>query len=321
MLASVLSRHGVDSAVAFSRAAFGGEHSFDIDENALLGIAEDGTNDQVKALPSNYGSAKHHSSGEFAKSRGQQGNVGTKDYDDAEDRSGKINRPTKGNWDGRQHIGEGPWDAGSGGTGTAGIGGRAGSYRLDAGQELHMLSEEEKAALPADFYEEARKMRADAYAHRLQELALAPHDAAKWEWLLAAVAAPVARMRVALAARGAREKERVWQKQQTHGELDDGRIIDGVAGEKAIYRRRAPNDAASTGTRARLPKRVKFVLDVSGSMYTFNRIDKRLDKLCELATFIFEAFEGLNAQFCYSVVGHSGTGPEALQTVEWGKPP
>ena len=27
---------------------------------------------------------------------------------------------------------------------------------------------------------------------------------------------------------------------------------------------------------------VKFVLDVSGSMYTFNRIDKRLDKLCEV---------------------------------------
>ena len=56
-------------------------------------------------------------------------------------------------------------------------------------------------------------------------------------------------------------------------------------------------------------------------MYTFNRIDKRLDKLCELATFIFEAFEGMEAQFQYAVVGHSGTGPEALPVVKWGRPP
>ena len=34
-----------------------------------------------------------------------------------------------------------------------------------------------------------------------------------------------------------------------------------------------------------------------------------------------EAFEGTEAQFQYSVVGHSGTGPEALQLVDWGKPP
>lgn len=140
-------------------------------------------------------------------------------------------------------------------------------------------------------------MRADAYAHRLKELALEPHDAVKWDWLLAKVAAPVARMRVALSARGAREKERVWVRGQTHGEIDDGLIVDGAAGEKAIYRRRTPNEAPSTGSRARLPKRFKFVLDVSGSMYTFNRIDRRLDKLCQLATFIFEAFDGLDSQF------------------------
>jgi len=48
----------------------------------------------------------------------------------------------------------GPWDGGSGGSGTAGIGGRAGSYRLDVGQDLVMLSEEEKGALPSEYYEE-----------------------------------------------------------------------------------------------------------------------------------------------------------------------
>ena len=56
-----------------------------------------------------------------------------------------------------------------------------------------MLSEEEKAALPDDYYEEAKQLALNAYTHRLQELELAPHDARKWELLLKAVAAPVGR--------------------------------------------------------------------------------------------------------------------------------
>ena len=44
-------RPGVDSGVAFSRAALGGEHSFDLDEAALLGVAEDGANEQASAAP------------------------------------------------------------------------------------------------------------------------------------------------------------------------------------------------------------------------------------------------------------------------------
>ena len=48
---------------------------------------------------------------------------------------------------------------------------------------------------------------------------------------------------------------------------------------------------------------------------------ERLDKLCELCVFIMEAFEGIEQQFTYSVVGHSGSGPEALRLIAWGKPP
>ena len=33
------------------------------------------------------------------------GDVGTRDYDDATDQSGKRHAPRAGNWDGRQHIG------------------------------------------------------------------------------------------------------------------------------------------------------------------------------------------------------------------------
>ena len=114
-------------------------------------------------------------------------------------------------------------------------------------------------------------------------------------------------------------------------------------------------------------------------MYTFNRIDQRLQRLMEASIFIFESFAGFEHKyeqlgdlgleslvvlklvhgnlgpggtFCptkehdlqdlmmtdgtnshvscsamkivssrYSMVGHSGTGPEAELLVPWGKPP
>lgn len=36
----------------------------------------------------------------------------------------------------------------------------------------------------------------------------------------------------------AKGKERQWLKNQALGELDDAKIIDGLTGEKAIYKRR-----------------------------------------------------------------------------------
>lgn len=56
----------------------------------------------------------------------------------------KEGGPKHGEFDGKQHIGGNRFAGGSGGTGTAGLGGRAGPYRLDVGQDIHMLSEEEK---------------------------------------------------------------------------------------------------------------------------------------------------------------------------------
>ena len=245
--------------------------------------------------------------------------MGTKNYSDKTDRSGKINRPTAGNWDGRQHIGEGPWDggsglggnqsggpksaprstdrAGSGGSGTAGIGGRAGPYRLDVGQELRMLSEEEKGALPADFYEEANKMADEAYAHRLSELALKGHDEAEYADLSASVAAQVAQLRTTLNAHEAREKERSWLGRQTQGDLDESRLVDGVAGAQDVYRRRGVDEGAAARLRPRTPKKIKFVVDCSGSMYTFNRIDGRLRRLQEVLVFLLEAFEGFEEKY------------------------
>lgn len=40
----------------------------------------------------------------------------------------------------------------------------------------------------------------------------------------------------------AKGKERQWLKNQSLGELDDAKIIDGLTGEKAIYKRRGELD-------------------------------------------------------------------------------
>ena len=46
------------------------------------------------------------------------------------------------------------------------------------------------------------------------------------------------------------------------GELDEMRLVDGIAGAKNIYRRRG--EAEEMGGDQRLRKRIKFVMDCSG---------------------------------------------------------
>jgi len=66
---------------------------------------------------------------------------------------------------------------------------------------------------------------------------------------------------------------------------------------------------------------IRFVMDISGSMYTFNRLDGRKTRLLETALFFMQALDGLDAEYEYSMVGHSGTGPEAEKLITWGEPP
>ena len=61
----------------------------------------------------------------------------------------------------------------------------------------------------------------------------------------------------------AKERERHWQKQQVQGELDETRLVDGLAGARNIYRRRG--EAEQAGGDQLVPKRVKFVMDCSGT--------------------------------------------------------
>ena len=216
------------------------------------------------------------------------------------------NKPKHGDWDGRQHIGGNKWAGGTGGSGTAGLGGRGGPYRLDVGQKIVMLSEEQKQAIGPDALDAAKRMADEAYKERLAELALAPHDACEYDRYAEAVAPQVARMRVVLREHETRTLERVWLKGRPNGELDEARIVDGLTGASAIYKTRGPKPIGAAGARRRVAMR--FVMDLSGSMYTFERLDGRKTRLLEVALFIMQALDGLEGEYalgCPSMPFHA----------------
>ena len=49
-------------------------------------------------------------------------------------------------------------------------------------------------------------------------------------------------MTVCACPRQAKGKERQWLKNQAYGDLDDAKLIEGLTGEKAIYRRRGEKE-------------------------------------------------------------------------------
>ena len=144
---------------------------------------------------------------------------------------------------------------------------------------------------------------------RLREIDLSEYESEVYEQYLATVRPSVAQLRVTLAGIEARKHERVWQRLRTSGELDDTRLVEGVTGERAIYKHRGDKDPRDHGQQQR-PKRLLFAMDVSASMYRFNGNDGRLDRLLESGVMIMEALVGFEHKYSYAIVGHSGESGE-----------
>lgn len=99
-------------------------------------------------------------------------------------------------------------------------------------------------------------MAQEELARRLKELNLSSGDAVMYDRHLSSVQPHVAQLHDLLESRrhtlctlsilittvhldlAAKEEERVWIKRQTDGELDFGRLADGLSGETSIYKRR-----------------------------------------------------------------------------------
>ena len=147
----------------------------------------------------------------------------------------------------------------------------------------------------------------------------------RYDNLYAPIAKEVNQLRVLLQSREAKSAERVWLQRQTHGDLDESRLVDGVAGDRAVYKRRA-EQLPQDGAPQLKPKLLRFVMDLSGSMYYFNNHDRRLERSLQTAVMIVNApreFQSAARVSCFhgiapctsNVVGNTRSDPIARVAV------
>ncbi|KAI6195560.1 VWFA domain-containing protein [Aphelenchoides fujianensis] len=178
------------------------------------------------------------------------------------------------------HAGGNTWAGGTGGYNTAGLGGVGGPFRLDAGHDVQQISEAAKNQVPEEIKRKARAIAKREYEKRLKEIELSEHDATAYNSLLSKVLSAINLTKRVLEDLQAKEKDRRWAKHQTSGDLDDGKLIEGMTGERNVYRKRVEM-APEPGTPQTKPKHLRLLIDASGSMYRFNGHDKRLQKALE----------------------------------------
>ena len=208
------------------------------------------------------------------------------------------------------HVGGNTWAGGTGGSDTAGLGGRGGPYRLDSGHPVHQVSDEMKAHVSEEAKLRARKMADEALREKLKELNMGKLDWKRYYQLYQQVAVQIQQLQVFLKDMKRRKQERVWLRRQSTGELDDSRIVDALAGEKDCFKRRGHvSDGNAKSLSEADPMCIKLVVDVSASMYRFNGYDGRLGRLLEATLMIMEALKD-DKRFELTIVGHNGDSAE-----------
>jgi len=153
---------------------------------------------------------------------------------DASDRKKDASAPKHGKHDPKneRHSGGNTWAGGTGGSDTAGLGGKGGPYRLDTGggHDIDQLSDDEKANVSDEVKARARAMAKEALAKRLSEIGMGEKDASIYPGIYDRVRHEINLMREVLNGVQTRQNEREWIRFQSAGDFDDGRIVDGAAG-------------------------------------------------------------------------------------------
>uniref|UniRef100_A0A915CIE2 VWFA domain-containing protein n=1 Tax=Parascaris univalens TaxID=6257 RepID=A0A915CIE2_PARUN len=224
----------------------------------------------------------------------------------------KLGDPKIGKFDpgNTPHVGGSTWAGGTGGYNTAGLGGVGGPFRLDAGHDVHQLPQSAKDAVPEHILKKAREIAMSEYKKRLHAIEMSEHDAKTYNELYARIEKQSRTLRTVIDSLEAKEKERQWVRHQTTGDLDDAKLVEGVTGEKTIYRQRIDKEP-DPGTEQKKPKRIRFCFDVSASMYRFNGYDHRLQRSLETALLVMESLHGKQSKIRYDIIGHSGESEEA----------
>lgn len=232
----------------------------------------------------------------------------------------QLSSPKEGKWDEKNeaHVGGNQWAGGTGGSDTAGLGGRGGPYRLDRGHKVHQVSDAAKAQVSAEAAEAARKMAQDALQARLQEIEMSEMEWTMYHRFVESIEKDISNLKGVLGQAIVKQSDRRWLTRQSHGELDEMRLVEGVTGSHNIYKRRNVN--SEEGSAPLRPKHLYFVVDVSGSMYRFNGYDGRLTRCLEATSLVMESLNGFEHLFDYRIVGHSGDSA-SIPLVDLGHPP
>lgn len=162
----------------------------------------------------------------------------------------------------------------------------------------------------------ARAMAEKALKEKLNEIDMGESEWSMYMELLSPIEKDIAILRNTLRSVEGKQSEKTWIRSQSQGELDDTKLVDGVAGERYIFKRRGIEEDATNHLREK-PRRLRFVIDASASMYRFNSYDGRLNKVLEAALLVMKGFEGMEDKFASTLVGHSGDSP----AISFGDPP
>ncbi|KAL0575398.1 hypothetical protein V5O48_000404 [Marasmius crinis-equi] len=208
-----------------------------------------------------------------------------------------LSEPKEGVHDDKHHQGGNKYAGGVGGRDTAGVGGRGGYKRFYKGGKIAQVPEGLKRQVPEEIQEKAREMARQELKRRLEELDMSFSQAKGYGELLNATQAHMLSLHNLLEHLAAKEEERVWVKRQTDGELDDSRLTEGITGESTVYKRRGM-EKPEIGRPQIKPKRIRFIFDLSASMYRF-QYDGRLQRSMETAVMLMETFDRLSRKDKY----------------------
>lgn len=98
------------------------------------------------------------------------------------------------------------------------------------------VPESVKAGLPEHVRKAAREVGLQAWRKRLKEIEMSEYDGEMYERYLAKVQRQVTALRLMLDSLQAKGKERQWMRHQTEGDLDESKLIEGLIGEKSVYK-------------------------------------------------------------------------------------
>lgn len=218
-----------------------------------------------------------------------------------------LSTPKHGEDDDLPHHGGNTFAGGTGGRDTAGLGGYGGPYRLDKGHPIYQVPDSIKKQVSEESKKLAKEIVMKAYKKRLEEINMTDQEMSSFLKFYNNVKFQIEELKEILNSLKSKEKEKTWIKNLSSGEIDENKIVEGIIGEKNIYKKRELGD--KNDKLQKKPKLIEFLFDVSASMYRFNGQDQRMYRMMEIGVLIMESFKDFESKIIYEIYGHSGEEP------------